>query len=220
MSSTIEETAPCRKKLRIEVPADKVAGVRAGIVREFRRQAQIPGFRPGFAPEPMVERRYAGAIDEELRRRIVPDAYREALEEQNLKPVGYPQVEAVDYQPGQPLVITTAVDTAPEFPLPDYSSLALKKKVTAVTDDEVGQTLEALRDQQADFLDVTGRGLQTGDFAVINYSGVLEGKPIGELAPAVKNIGERQGFWLLVQDRKSTRLNSSHSQQSRMPSSA
>ncbi len=199
MSSTVEQAAPCRKKLRIEVPADRVAGVRTEILRDFRREAQIPGFRPGHAPEPMVEKRYASAIDEEVRRRLVPDAYREALAEHKLKAVGYPQVESVDCQPGRPMVVTAAVDTAPEFKLPDYKAVPVKRKAIEVKEEELTQTLEALRDQQADFVDVTGRALQTGDFAVISYSGIVEGKPIGDLAPSLKNMGERKDFWVLVQ---------------------
>jgi len=76
MAVTIENTAPCHKKLRVEVNAGRVAGTRAEILQEFRKFAAIPGFRPGKAPEPMVEKRYAGQIDEELRKRLIPESYR------------------------------------------------------------------------------------------------------------------------------------------------
>src|SRR5271169_6196732 len=98
MAVTIENTAPCHKKLRIEVAAERVAGTRAEILQEFRKFAAIPGFRPGKAPEPMVEKRYAGQIDEELRKRLIPESYRETLSEQNVKVVGYPKIDGVEYQ--------------------------------------------------------------------------------------------------------------------------
>jgi trigger factor len=198
MAVTIENTAPCRKKLRVEVDAQRVAGTRAEILQEFRKAASIPGFRPGKAPEPMVEKRYAGQIDEELRKRLIPESYREALNEQHLKVVGYPQIESVDYQPGRPLVYTAAVDTAPEFPLPDYKGIPVKKQVVAVKDEDINKALESLREQQAGFVTVEGRALKTGDFAVINYSGVAEGKPISELEPDAKGLGENKDFWLLI----------------------
>ena len=160
MSVTIEDSAPCRKKLRVEVDAERVAGARAEIVREFRKHATIPGFRPGKAPEPMVEKRFGQAIDEELRKRIIPDTYREALAEKDLHVVGYPQVEAVEYQPGRPLVYTAAVDTAPEFKLPEYKGIAVKKRDVPVSGDEVTKTIDALRDQQAEFVNVEGRALR------------------------------------------------------------
>src|SRR5579862_4970926 len=131
MAVTIENTAPCRKKLRVEVDAQKVAGTRAEILQEFRKFASIPGFRPGKAPEPMVEKRYAAQIDEELRKKLIPDSYREALSEEKLKVVGYPQVESVDYKPGGPLTYTAEVDTAPEFTVPEYKGIPIKKKAVA-----------------------------------------------------------------------------------------
>ena len=198
MAVTVENTAPCRKTLRVEVDAARVAGTRAEIVQEFRKFASLPGFRPGKAPEPMVEKRYGTEIDEELRKRLIPESYREALAEQKLKVVGYPQVESVEYERGRPLVYTAAVDTAPEFPLPEYKSIPLKKKPVAVKDEDISKTLESLREQQADFVPVEGRALRTGDFAVINYSGVSDGKPIGELAPEAKDLGENKDFWLLI----------------------
>jgi len=198
MPVTIENVAPCRQKLRIEVDAAKVAGVRAELLQEFRKQANIPGFRPGKAPEPMVEKRYAKQLDDEVRQRVIPDGYREAVSEQKLRVVGQPQVESVDYLPGQALVFTATVDTAPEFKLPDYKGIAVTKKEQPVAEDEITKTIDSLREQQADFSDVTGRGVQTGDFAVVNYSGVCEGKPITEIAPDAKTLGEHKDFWLLI----------------------
>lgn len=198
MTVTIENTAPCRKKLRVEVTAERVAGTRAEILQEFRKIAAIPGFRPGRAPEPMVEKRYAGEIDEELRKRLIPESYREAVAEQKLKVVGYPQVEAVEYKHGRPLVYTAAVDTAPEFPLPDYKSIPLKKKAATAKEEDIDKTIESLREQQSDFVTVENRALRTGDFAVINYSGVADGKPISELTPDAKGLGENKDFWLLI----------------------
>ena len=198
MTVTVESAAPCRKKLRVEVDAERVSGARAEILREFRRAAAIPGFRPGKAPEQMVEKRYASEIEEELRKRIIPDTYREVLAEKKIRVVGFPHIESVDYQPGRPLIYTAAVDTAPEFKLPDYKGIRLKKKELPVQPQEIEKTLETLRDQQADFVNVEGRGLRTGDFAVINYSSVADGKPITELAPDARTLGEHKDFWVLV----------------------
>ena len=198
MAVTVETTAPCRRKLRIEVDASRVAGARAEIIQDFRKQASIPGFRPGKAPEPMVEKRYTQEIDDEVRKRIIPDTYREAVAEQKLRVVGYPEVENVDYRPGQPLVYTAVVDTAPDFALPDYKGIAVQKKETPVAEDDVTKTIDSLRDQQAEFVDVTGRALKTGDFAVLNYTGIADGKPIAELVPEAKTLGEHKDFWLLI----------------------
>jgi trigger factor len=198
MSVTIETLAPCRRKLRVEVDANRVAGVRTEILQEFRKHAALPGFRPGKAPEPMVEKRYAAEIDDELRKRIIPDTYREAVAEHKLHVVGYPDVGEVQYLPGKSLTYTAAVDTAPDFSLPDYKAIPVKKKERSIAEDDITKTIESLRDQQAEFADVSGRALKTGDFAVLNYTGVAEGKPIAELVPEAKTLGEHKDFWLLV----------------------
>ena len=196
MAITVEDVGPCRKKLKVEVAADRVAGTRQEVLKEIRKAARIPGFRPGNAPEAMVASRYAKEIDEELRRRLIPEEYRAALQQHQLKVVGYPQVDEVQYQPGQPFVFTAQVDTAPDFQLGDYKNIPVQKKEVVVKDEEVTGMLDTLRDQQADFATVEGRPLALGDFAVIHYSGVVEGKPIAEIVPAVKMLGENKDFWI------------------------
>ena len=199
MSVTIENVSPCRKKLRVEIAAERAAGVRTEIFAEFCKAAALPGFRPGKAPAPLVEKNYGKQIDDEVRKRLVPESYREALSQQKLRVVGYPEVKSVEYTPGKPLMFMAEVDTAPEFALPDYKGIAVKRKEAPVKDEDVQHTLAHLQEQQADFADVTGRGLRTGDFAVLNYSAVAEGKPLAELAPNAKTIAERKDFWVLMQ---------------------
>ena len=199
MSVTIENVSPCRKKLRVEVAAERVVGERAVIFAEFRKAAKLPGFRPGKVPTALVEKNFGKQIDEELQKRLIHEGYREALNQQKLRVVGYPEVQSVEYAPGKPLVFVTAVDTAPEFALPEYKGIAVKRKESPVKDEDVQHTLAHLQEQQANFVDVTGRGLQTGDFAVLNYSAVADGKPLTELAPNAKTIAERKDFWVLVQ---------------------
>ncbi len=198
MPVTIETIGSCRKSLRIEVPAERVEGMRAELVREFGKEARIPGFRPGHAPEPVIERRFAKEIDEELQRRLVPESYREALAENQLRAVGNPQVRALHCQRGQPLTFTAEVDVAPDFTLPDYKGLPVKRHEQPVTDEDVNEMLDSLRDQQAEFVDVIGRGVQINDFAVLDYTGIVDGKPISELAPEAKVLGENKGFWMLI----------------------
>jgi trigger factor len=199
MPATIEILGPCKKRLRVEVPAARVAGTRAEVLREVKASVSIPGFRPGKAPEPLVEKRYATEIDGEVQKHLIPEAYREAITEHKLKVVGPPQVEGVKGAAGQGLVFTAVVDTAPDFKLPDYKGIALKKKVNPVKDEDVTEALNHLREQGAAFNEVTGRGLQHGDFAIISYTATLAGKPLAELVADAKTLAENKDFWLLVQ---------------------
>ena len=85
------------------------------------------------------------------------------------------------------------VVTAPEFDLPDYKNIPVQLPDTKSPKPEIDAAMERLRDQSADFVDVPGRGLEMGDFAVIDFEGTIEGKPISEIAPqASKNLAWRQ----------------------------
>jgi len=198
MTVTVEDAAPCRKKLSVEVDPDRVATTRSEIIQEFRKVATVPGFRPGKAPKPIVEKRYADAIDQEIRKRLIPDTYREVLSEKKLRVVGNPQVDSVELNPKGSLSYIALVDTAPEFQLPEYKGIEVEKKAVTVNDEDIQKTLDSIREQQAEFISVEGRNLQMGDFAIVNYSGVVDGKPIIDVVPDAKTLGEQKDFWLLM----------------------
>src|SRR5207302_5593143 len=87
--------------------------------------------------------------------------------------------------------------TAPEFKLPDYKNIPVQLPDTKVTEAEIDATLERLRDQTADFVDVPERSVETEDFVVIDFEGTVEGKPVSEVAPnASKNLHGGKKFWL------------------------
>jgi trigger factor len=89
------------------------------------------------------------------------------------------------------------VVTAPEFELPEYKNISVQLPDTKVSEADVDAALERVRDQAADFVEVPERELQMGDFAVIDFEGSIDGKPIGEIAPqASKNLHGGKKFWL------------------------
>jgi trigger factor len=196
MTITLEDVAPCKKRLKIEVPANRVQEAYERVASDFQREARIPGFRPGHAPRTIVLKRYGKDIESETQRTLVPEAYREAVEEKKLRVVSSPEIEDVKYQPGMSLSFSTMVEVVPDFAMPAYKGLVLKKQETAVTDADVDQALENLANQRATFDDAPARPVAMDDFAVITYSGTLEGKPIVELVPDVKHLGHNAQFWL------------------------
>lgn len=86
MKISVEQVGPCRKVLKIEVPAEVVASEYQKIVGEYSRRARIPGFRPGKAPPAIVEKQFAKQVLEETREQLVPRAYREAVLQEKLRP--------------------------------------------------------------------------------------------------------------------------------------
>ena len=192
---SVENLAPCKKLVRVELDAAAVDAAFDAITKEFQKQAVLPGFRPGKAPRDMVVRKYAAEIKEEAKRKLIGDNYRKAIEEQKLHVIGYPDIEEVQFERGQALQFTATVETAPEFQLPEYKGLPAVLETKTVTDADVARALDLLRGQHTKF-ETVARPLAGGDIAVVNYTGACEGKPITELAPTAKGLTEQKNFWV------------------------
>ena len=192
---SVENLAPCKKLVRVELDAAAVDAAFDAITKNFQKQAILPGFRPGKAPRALVVKKHGAEIKEEAKRKLIGDNYRKAIEEQKLHVVGYPDIEEVQFESGQPLQFTATVETAPEFQLPEYKGLPAVLEAKTVTDADVTRALEMLRGRHTQF-ETVARPLAGGDIAVVNYTGTSEGKPLTELAPAAKGLTEQKNFWV------------------------
>ena len=195
MNVSVENLAPCKKLVRVELDAAAVNAAFDAITKDYQKQAALPGFRPGKAPRDMVVKKYDAEIKEEAKRKLIGDSYRKAIEEQKLNVVGHPDIEEVQFGRGQALQFTATVETAPEFQLPEYKGLPATLEMKSVTDADVDRALDMLRGQQAKF-ETVARELTNGDVAVVSYSGTVDGQPITELAPTAKGLTEQKNFWV------------------------
>ncbi len=200
MNIAIEEVSTCRRRIKIEVPSDEVDKEIDRITTEFQKVATIKGFRAGKAPRSVIEKRFHKDIEEELKRTLVPKAFREAIKSKNLDVIHVPGVEEVQFQRGVSMSFSTVVDLAPSFALPQYKGIRIKKHDDAVDDTEMEKVIDRLREQQANYNPVEGRAVQEGDFAIINYTGAIDGQSIAELAPDNTSLSSQEKFWLWVKD--------------------
>ena len=195
MNVTVESLAPCKKLMRVEIEAQKVDEAFESVMKDFRREASLPGFRPGKAPREMVLRKYEKEIQDETKRKLISEAYRKAVEEQKLDVLGQPDIEEIQFSRGQPLQFAATIETAPEFELPEYKGLPIQRELRSVTGADVERALNLLREERVTFNKVE-RALQSGDIAVVDYTGTCEGKPIIEIAPTAKGLTEQKHFWV------------------------
>ena len=195
MNVSVENLAPCKKLVRVELDVAAVDAAFAAVTKDIQKQANLPGFRPGKAPRAMVEKKYDAEIKDETKRKLIGEAYRQAIAEQKISVVGHPDIEEVQFSRGQTLQFTATVETAPEFQLPEYKGLPATLETKSVTDADVDKALEMLRGQHASF-NTEARELKNGDIAVVNYTGTCDGKAITELAPTAKGLTEQKNFWI------------------------
>jgi trigger factor len=192
---TVENLAPCKKLLRVEVDAKAVDEIFDSITKDYQKQAALPGFRPGKAPRDMVAKKYEADIKDEAKRKLIGENYRKALEEKKLNVLGYPDIEEIQFARGQNLQFAATIETAPEFQLPEYKGLPVKRETKSVSDEDVERAIGLLAQQHVKF-ETVARELKMGDVAVVNYTGACDGKPITDTAPTAKGLTEQKNFWV------------------------
>jgi trigger factor len=164
--------------LEVEVPLDRVERAVGEAVRRLARQTRVPGFRPGKAPRPVLERVLGpGAVFDEAVEIAVRDAYREAVAEADLVPLTEAEVEVVSAEEGKPLVFKATVQVRPEVRLGDYRNFPFSPEIEAIDDAKVDRVVDELRDQQATLAAVEGRGARNGDYAIVGFVGTVDGEP-------------------------------------------
>jgi trigger factor len=194
---TVENLAACKKLMRVEVENEKVDEAFEKVTRQFQREAAFPGFRPGKAPRDMVVRKYAKDIEAEVRKQLLSDYYKQAVDQQKLEVLGRPDIEEIQFTRGQPFQFAATLETAPEFELPEYRGIPLKREAREVTEEDIARALDTLRQAQTSYKTVE-RTAASGDVVVVSYTGQVEGKPITELAPNAKSLAEQKNFWVEI----------------------
>src|ERR1700716_3904091 len=197
MKVDVEKQPDSTSTLYIQLPPDEVSKEWDAIANSFARFAKIPGYRPGKAPRKVIEAKFKKEIQDELTKMLVSKSYHDAIEQKQLRVVSLTNLGDVQIGDDKSMRFRATVVTAPEFELPDYKNIPVQLPSATVTEAEVDAAVERLRDQAADFVDAPDRGLAMGDFAVLDFTGAIDGIPISEIVPeASKNLHGGKKFWL------------------------
>jgi trigger factor len=163
-------------ELRIEVPPERLDRAIKEAVQHLSRRTRVPGFRPGKAPRPVLERVLGpGAVLDDAVEHLVESSYREALVQEDILPITNADVDVVQAEEGKPLVFTATVQVRPEVQLGDYQHFNFTPEIETIDDARVDQVIEELRDQNATLAAVEDRGAKEGDYAVIAFTGTRDG---------------------------------------------
>src|SRR5579864_676324 len=172
----------CTRELVLDVAAEEVSKSYRRATREYQKYAKIPGFRPGKVPEAVVRRRFANEIRKEVIDGLLPERFNQAVRDLGVTPVGQPQVTELTVEEGSPLHVKAVFEFIPAFSIEGYKDVTVPKPSVEITEDEVKQEIEQLRESRATIEPVEeDRPLVDGDWAQISYTGTIEGQP--EAAP-------------------------------------
>ncbi len=181
MNVQLSTVSDSRKNLVVTLDKDEVDTEHRAVVGEYVRQARLPGFRPGKAPEALVIKRFAKEIAEEFKQKVVTKAYRSGLDKEKLDVLSVVSVEEGTIEPGLSAAVTVVVDVRPDFSLPDYVGLPTQIAPVDPTDAEIDSVIQALRSEGADFKPAE-RAAQKGDYVKLAYEGSVDGRKIAEIA--------------------------------------
>jgi trigger factor len=178
VKTDVEELGPTRVKLTIEVPFEELKKNLDQAYREVARQVRVPGFRPGKVPPRVIDQRIGrGAVLEQAINDAVPQLYSKAVAENEVVPLGQPDVEVTKLDDGKELAFTAEVDVRPKFDLPALEAISVTVENAEVSPDQVEEYLKALRERFAS-LKTVDRVAETGDFVSIDLAASVDGKAV------------------------------------------
>ena len=178
---TSQPVNPCLREIAVEVPAETVAREMESLLAKYTKLARLPGFRKGKAPATIIRQRFAEELRSDVIEQLVPRFFREEVQRQKLEPISQPHVTNLEMQEGQPLRFKASFEVMPPIEVSGYQELRPEKAEVKVTDADVDEELEHIRQQRAKFITVEGTTLAEGDFAEVSFTGMPQGegnKPI------------------------------------------
>ncbi|WP_156291214.1 trigger factor [Oceanobacillus salinisoli] len=177
MSAKWEKQEGNKGVLTFEVPAEEFDKALDQAFKKVVKDVQIPGFRKGKIPRPIFEKRfgvealYQDAVDIAL-----PDAYRKAIDETDIFPIAQPEIDIEQIEKGKDLIFTANVEVKPEVTLGEYKGLEVEEQSVEVTDEDVEEEINRLRDRHAELVVKEEGEIEEGDTAVIDFEGFLDGE--------------------------------------------
>ena len=184
MKVEVTELGPVKRSLKIEVPREDVNKQFAEVYADLNRQVRVPGFRPGKAPQALLEQRYGKDVGEDVVRRLIPAYYEKAIRQAGIVPVvvEVPPIERVKIKKDAPFSFTATVEIKPRIELRDYKApnpISLKIDTRTVTDEQIDKALNVLRERQAQLEAApAGTELTDGSYAVLDVEGFVDLAPL------------------------------------------
>lgn len=193
MMVTVESTGTLERRMRVELPAERIEEEVATRLKSVRRTAKIKGFRPGKVPANVVKQRYGKQIRQEVLSELMQKSYSDAVKQENLNPVGGPQIETDVDAAGKNFSYFANFEVMPEFVLKDIDKILIETPDISIGDKDLDDMILKLRKQKATWKEVD-RESADGDRVVVDFDGELKGEKIaggqGREVPVI--LGEGQ----------------------------
>jgi trigger factor len=170
-----------KREISVEIPATEVTRETELQIQRYQKSARLPGFRAGHVPASIIRQRFGDGLKNDVIEALAPKHFRKEAEKQGLIPVSQPRITDLHMHDGEPLRFKATFDVLPEIQVEGYKDLRADKPEITVTDQEIEDALNNVREQRATYTTVEGRTLAEGDFAQASMDGKpKDGKDVAE----------------------------------------
>ncbi len=194
-TATIEDAGAARKRIKIEIPAERIAGKLKEAQNEIQRDAVLPGFRKGRAPKRLIEKRFGGDMKNTVKQQVIAEAYQKAIEDNKIDAIGEPDLDItkIELPETGPLTLSVEVEVTPDFEIPNIENVKVKKPKLEANDERLGLAVENLRKYFGQWKDtglpVTADDVVLSDLKVTGEDGaVIAEQASVQLKPAAGAI--------------------------------
>lgn len=182
MTVKVEDVSPVKKKLLFDISWLEVKNELDAVYKDVGKKAKVKGFRQGKIPRNILESMYKDYAEDEAITNLVNKYYWEALKEKNINAVAQPNIDQKGIEVEKNFTFTATVEVEPVIEPKGYIGLELEKEDHEISESDVDARLQEVREMFGTMVEVaTDRGINDGDFAVIDFEGTLNGKPLKEM---------------------------------------
>lgn len=193
MNVTVESTGTLERRMRVELPAERIEKEVENRLKSVGRTAKIKGFRPGKVPATVVRQRFGVQVRQEVLTDLMGQSYRDAVAQENLNPVARPKIEPVVSKDGKGFAFVATFEVLPEVRLGNLEKIKINRPDVQISDQDCDDMLLSLRQQKATWKTVD-RKSKDGDRVVVDFDGTLKGEPVkggkGNNVPVVLGRGQ------------------------------
>lgn len=188
MKATVTSPESWKKEISIEIPSSDVDSSFQEKINKYKKEVNLPGFRPGKVPVKLIEQRFGDSIRGEVIDELMNKAYQTACTENKITPIAEPVISDVKIEDGSDVNFKATVEVDPEIEITDYRDLGVKVVVEDTTDAEIDDAINNIREQYAEFSDLDSESKE-GTVLTIKYQDVrLDGDDAEGFSPAPQMV--------------------------------
>ena len=177
MKIEIEDVDSCNKKIKFEIPHEEYDAKLKQYYQKLGREVKVPGFRKGKVPIAMLEKQFGPDVKKEVLSSLISDQLNNAIVEKDLRAVGQPHLLDVSAEDGTDISVSASIEVLPTLELKDFSGIELEMKMPRITDEDISQTIESIRQRKAKNIDVTDRPAQEKDLLKVDFTSKIGDEP-------------------------------------------